>query len=536
MIKSTKEMKAARKKTIVLLAMGLVFVTLIVLAFLVFPEGNTLTHNRKISNLFYLSLTFLITLAFAYARFCVSDRKIRWFLFLFYALEIFWIIAKTLTFNIPHLYVWYSYYIPMLGLPYVLLTMVIYMMVRDKKTRVWIDSLLGTLSLFYLACVFTSNYHSLVFVGHMGGGDYSYGPIYFALAGTIFVELAVSLTLFFLVTRKKSNGLQKAILLIVMAFGLSYSVAYAILPHLPPYLDDMTLIYIIISSTGLHICVRYGLFIDTGHYDFFYESLSIPMSIVTRGGDHYDNALMLNPPEGAVYKDKETVIDSNRFLRREDVTNLTTLNETKKRQLESLKTTNAILLQKKRLQEEKENDEARQSLYAGLETQIEPEYRKLEDLVEQLPDELDGTLSSRKELGAIKDLCGYLKKKSFLFLLGEKQDSLSREEISLFYHESFFDLKPALQEGELIVNGFTTMPLPLFASFYASFHEIVSLLKGDYSLLLTVYKKERYGLRLSIIDSPSADIPTKSLDTHGLSISKETSPSLISLVLEERHG
>lgn len=120
----------------------------------------------------------------------ILSAEVKKYLLLSAALMIFWLVMRTIKYNLPNdfpglqRYCWYSYYIPMLLIPMLGVFAATCINMPEEYTISWRVKLLCVPALLVIAAVLTNDLHQGAFVFQGGvldrGKNYTYGPVYFA--------------------------------------------------------------------------------------------------------------------------------------------------------------------------------------------------------------------------------------------------------------------------------------------------------------------------------------------------------------------
>lgn len=110
-------------------------------------------------------------------------------------------------------------------------------------------------------------------------GDYKYNIGYFIIYAFIFVEILITIMLFYTFSVKKQQ-LNKILPSIVILLVLVYSILYVVTEIPIPYLSDMTLVYTVLGTLLVYVLLKCGLVKNSGAYFEYFETCNVPLAIV----------------------------------------------------------------------------------------------------------------------------------------------------------------------------------------------------------------------------------------------------------------
>lgn len=463
-----------------------------------------------------LALVF-VSLIFAYVMMCLNNKTLKfWFillliLFAFWVfLRIFKILIQTDVYVIFRL-IWYSYYVPFLFIPFLMVTLINYIFIQNKKTFRIVTCVLLVLNVCLLLIVLTNDLTQWVFVFDKtkpestwsSNRSYERTWIYYVIFSLIGIEIIYCGTTIFYFTRKKKMLIAGIIYAICLVLMLVYAVCYLVFDILPSYLKDMTVVYLFLGSIIIYVSARYGLFISSGDYERFFDCCKYPLKVETINGHILENQAYLNMNKDIDYKCSVKFVNGSKLFVYKDVTRINSYNHTLKMQLDNISKNNKLLQKQKESMREKETKLAREQINVNIEQAMCDDIQKLSLLSESLKDTYDPKdIEQRKTLDEIYHLCHYLKRKSYLVLMEENSRYFTKESLQVFTKELLSEFTPKLQVYEVMVNNFSEMSIETFLKFVTFIYEVGNCLTSNYKLFLifTMKEKEHFFLKINIID------------------------------------
>lgn len=357
------------------------------------------TNNSKKMDILIYCLTAIFSSVIMFN--CITkvlDKKIKYLFFALFCMLVFWlgikVFDKVAIFDDNSDYIWYLLYIPLLFVPnlWFLINNEIYL--KNKKTKIILAIVSLSISTLLFLLVFTNNLHQFVFIfpdgasgAHYSGYKYNIG--YFIVYAFIFIEILTTIVLFYVFSVKKANAKQKILPSIVILLILIYSILYISVKIKIPYLNDMTLVYVVLGTLLAYVSFKSGLINNSGNYLEFFETCANPLAITNNNGEFvYQNSQFGQLQDDKNYILEKQSITNGTLLTLEDVGKLKSLQEELKHDIEQLEFSNKILQRKKEILQSEKQVEQRTKLLNKVESQIESKRIELEKLLSTLPSQM----------------------------------------------------------------------------------------------------------------------------------------------------
>ncbi|MGN1201252.1 MAG: histidine kinase N-terminal 7TM domain-containing protein [Candidatus Caccovivens sp.] len=517
------------KKNLIFGSVFLCVVTILVLC-LVFGKKCDFSGSRKTDILIYSLVAIFSSLVMFNCITKILDKKIKYLFFVLFCLFLFWlslkIFDKVATFDDNNDFIWYLLYLPLLFVPnlWFLINNQIYL--RNKKLQkiLAIVSLSISSLLFFL--VLTNDLHQLVFIfpdGLDGAhySDYKYNFGYFFIYAFIFIEILTTVVLFYVFSVKKSNIKQKVLPSIIILLILIYSVLYISVKIKIPYLNDMTLMYVILGTLLAYVSFKSGLIKNSGNYLEFFENCVNPLVITNKDEEIvYQNTKFGQLKEEKNYILEKQSITNGTLLTLEDVGTLKSLQEELKNEIKNLTYSNKILEKKKEILQNEKRMEQHTKLLKKVEQHISNKKIELENLLPYLTNNKPGDKNEIKEiLNQIKLVVGYLKRKTSLFLQAEQKDTIAKSELNLIFRESFEDLK-FFDVNAGIGIGEEEISANIAIKFYDVYNELMTiLLNKNFDVWITLNKRKTWEFKFIFENIKIDEVDLKLPKEYGLKCS-----------------
>lgn len=497
-------------------------VAILVLSF-VFGKTYDFSSSRKTDVLIYCLVAVLLSVVMFNSIFKTIDKKTKIYFIILFCLFAFWlgikIFDKVSAFNDDNDYTWYLLYIPLLFIPtmWFITNNQIYIKSKKYKKVMAIISLSISLVLFLL--VLTNDFHQFVFIfpddvtgTHMG--DYKYNIGYFIIYAFIFVEILITIMLFYTFSVKKTTIKQKILPSIVILLVLVYSILYVVTEIPIPYLSDMTLVYTVLGTLLVYVLLKCGLVKNSGAYFEYFETCNVPLAIVNEKADiEYQNTRYKEQKASKNMLLQKQKLNSGTLLVLEDVGKLKSLQNNLKKEIEKLEYSNKILEKNKEILQKEKQIKQHTLLLDKIEKQIKNKRFVLEQLLNNLPAKItkENKNQTKEILNEIKLVVGYLKRKTSLILFAEQKNEISKDELRLLFNESFNDLKWLKINAGI---GLDEKPIPVSIAnkFYDIYNELLTKIKKEnLDIWLTIKKRDVWEFEITFdgikLERPELNLP-----------------------------
>lgn len=380
-------------------------------------------------------------------------------------LMILWLLFRTLKYNIETnlnivRYMWYLYYLPLLFIP-VLAVFVALSLGKPESYRLPKRTLLLLIpATLLLAMVMTNDLHMQVFAFPDSSAvwtdhEYSYGFGYFIVLGFIVLNTLAAFAIMMIKCRIPHSKRYIWMPVIPLATALAYSALYAMqIPAVLYYAGDITITYCLLFIIIFESFIACGLIQSNTNYTELLNACSIGVWITDKDYTPLLSsavAVDVTPDMLRQTDSKSVLLDGGLRLSEKEISGghvLWTDNVSELLSvLDELSDTNDYLSDENNLIREeyalkvKEAHIAEQDrLYDLIQKQTEGQIK----LLTELTDRFDASESESEKcrlLGKMVVIGAYLKRKSNLILLADKEPELDAGEIDLTFKESLDNME-----------------------------------------------------------------------------------------------
>lgn len=345
-------------------------------------------------------------------------------------------------------------------------------------------------------------------------GDYKYNIGYFIIYAFIFVEILITIVLFYTFSVKKTTIKQKILPSIVILLVLVYSILYVVTEIPIPYLSDMTLVYTVLGTLLVYVLLKCGLVKNSGAYFEYFETCNVPLAIVNEKADiEYQNTRYKEQKASKNMLLQKQKLNSGTLLVLEDVGKLKSLQNNLKKEIEKLEYSNKILEKNKEILQKEKQIKQHTLLLDKIEKQIKNKRFVLEQLLNNIPAKItkENKNQTKEILNEIKLVVGYLKRKASLILFAEQKNEISKDELRLLFNESFNDLKWLKINAGI---GLDEKPIPVSIAnkFYDIYNELLTKIKKEnLDIWLTIKKRDVWEFEITFdgikLERPELNLP-----------------------------
>lgn len=510
------------KKNLFFGGIFLCVVAILVLSF-VFGKTYDFSSSRKTDVLIYCLVAVLLSVVMFNSIFKTIDKKTKIYFIILFCLFAFWlgikIFDKVSAFNDDNDYTWYLLYIPLLFIPTMWFITNNQIYIKSKKYKKFMAIISLSISLVLFLLVLTNDFHQFVFIfpddvtgTHMG--DYKYNIGYFIIYAFIFVEILITIVLFYTFSVKKTTIKQKILPSIVILLVLVYSILYVVTEIPIPYLSDMTLVYTVLGTLLVYVLLKCGLVKNSGAYFEYFETCNVPLAIVNEKADiEYQNTRYKEQKASKNMLLQKQKLNPGTLLVLEDVGKLKSLQNNLKKEIEKLEYSNKILEKNKEILQKEKQIKQHTLLLDKIEKQIKNKRFVLEQLLNNLPAKItkENKNQTKEILNEIKLVVGYLKRKASLILFAEQKNEISKDELRLLFNESFNDLKWLKINAGI---GLDEKPIPVSIAnkFYDIYNELLTKIKKEnLDIWLTIKKRDVWEFEITFdgikLERPELNLP-----------------------------
>lgn len=234
----------------------------------------------------------LLTAWGASAYYRCSDSEVRRYLAIATALMVGWMILVLVKYSSPHPavseYAWYLFYVPMLFLPLLSLFGVLRSAALDQMPHAGLlRGVAVGISSVLLVLVLTNQVHGWAFRfdrdGQSAVSDYSYGPLYWAVAAWILLVFLATAAVLVGVARR---GLRAAIYVLVGVFVIAaaFSVLYVQRVEVA-FTSNMSLVYVLLFTAATEISLQLGVLPSLSWSQATFRALPLDVRVISDGGE-----------------------------------------------------------------------------------------------------------------------------------------------------------------------------------------------------------------------------------------------------------
>ncbi|MGN0614602.1 MAG: histidine kinase N-terminal 7TM domain-containing protein [Porcipelethomonas sp.] len=455
------------------------------------------------------------------------------------SLMVFWFLVRTMKYHFisPELhpgiirYLWYFYYLPMLFIP--LLSVFAAMSIRRPEDY----RLPGRTAFLFIPpsalfmMVVTNDLHQLVFTFPGGtvrtDDNYSYGIGYYLIVG--FLIVCVLSTFIIMFVKCRIPGSRKRILLpcIPVCVLLLYFVLYYLHTYWLMFIaGDMTAVFCLMYAAALEICIRCGFIQANTHYRELFDASTVGAQITdneyrvvlsSRTAEHFSTQLLRRTEKNPVMLEtglriSGTPIHGGHVIWSEDMSSLLRVLDELREAKENLEDSNGIMEEENAVRARETHIAEQERLYNIIQRDTSRQISLMDELIGQA--ESAGTDGERVKLLKKMLVTGaYLKRRSNLVFLSDKNSMLEAQELALALRESLDNL-----EMYGVTCGFRselTEPVPAvhIMSMYDLFEEVTERSLDRMSSITVYAAKTEDGLTLIINTDSTADFSDLASDT-----------------------
>ena len=424
---------------------------------------RTVLHIRKYTSadtqehiLFPVLLSFLMIGWTASALYRSSRADLRRCIWLISGQTIAWLLLTSLkyslwTSSLLARLLWYSYYLFVLGLPLVLLSVAL-LADRDPHTQglprwFW---LIAAAYPVLLLLIFTNDWHQLVFRFDLIG-DWSHSYVYGAGYYLVFLY-AIScflLSIGIMIVKSKNSPKQYAWVspILFAAALIAYNVAY--ICGVPLARDcSLPQVFCIFSILFTESVLHAGLIPSNNKYKPLFTASALHMQLLDLHGHtvlasagapsltRLQRMSLLAEPERPLQKDENTLLHSRRIhgglaVWEQDCTSLHALQKRLQLSIDKNREVNALLCKESQILHQKLASEVNTQLFQALESDIDDKVQELAQAVRTQP---DGPQRETR-LAYITLLLCHIKRRCNLFFLSQEGQSISGNELCVYLDE-----------------------------------------------------------------------------------------------------
>ncbi len=451
-------------------------------------------------------------------------------------LMILWLLFRTLKYNIESnlnvvRYMWYLYYLPLLFIP-VLAVFAALSLGKPESYRLPKRTLLLLVpAVLLFAMVMTNDLHMHVFEFPANStvwtdDQYSYGFGYYIVFGYIVLNTLAAFAIMLVKCRLPRSKRYLWMPVIPMAIAIVYSALYAMqIPAVLYYAADITITYCVLFIIIFESFIACGLIQSNTHYTELLTACSTGVWVTDNDyTPRLSSAVAVDvtpdtlrqAENGSVLLDgglrlsgKE--ISGGHVLWTDNVSELLAVLDELHDTNEYLADENDLIREEYALKVKEAHVAEQDRLYDLIQKQTEGQIKLLTELTDRF-DASESEDEKRRLLGKMVVIGAYLKRKSNLILLADKEPLLDAGEIALTFRES-------LDNMELygISCGFHSdidgaVPAECVMKLYDVFENIVECALDKMQAITVLITRKRAGLQMTVNTDADADVNRLSSD------------------------
>ena len=394
----------------------------------------------------------------------IIHPQVRRYLATISALMVFWVTVRTIRFLFAEdpgmlRYLWYIYYLPMLFIPFLAVFVALSLGRPDNFRLPKGATPFYILSTALLLLVLTNDLHQLVFVfpadATVWGNDYHYAVGYFLVIGWPILCALTALGIMIYKCRIPNSRKVLVMPFVPVVLALLYGVLYILrVPWLRSIAGDMTVVFCLLFTAALESCIQCGLIQANTHYmELFYAS-TVGMQItdhefhvvLSSGAAKTVDLTTLRQTQkapvmleggirlsGAPLKNGYAIWTENISLL---IKVLADLEEAK----ENLQDNNDILEEEHAVKTREAQIAEQERLYNMIQRDTQKQIRLMDEMIEQV-EKADTDEKRTHLLKKMLVIGAYLKRRSNLVFLADKDSMLDARELELSIEESMNNLE-----------------------------------------------------------------------------------------------
>ena len=519
----------------------LIFITSFVLT-LIFPKGYI--YGGDYEYLITIILSFALLLWGISMIYRSQYKKQRTYIIVLVISFFFWIILRFIKWlpNIHYvsIYADYFYYVPMLLIPIVFFMMTMDTFFPDFKKKKIIYIIIIALAYLLVLLVLTNELHFLVYRDFKTTPTddpnieiitSQHGPLHYVALGFVGLVSLGALITFIFGSRKQLSLKQ----LFVVSFSFVLLIIYIVLFTIgilskTPFLRDFATCIAILLTLLLELLLDIGLIQNNGKYISNFLKSSIGMCI-------YDENNKAIYKTSTFDKDKKEIKISNKEIGLykvqiiEDLSSISTLKDEIKNESKEIEKANDNLKKLINITKEETSVKYRLSLMDEIENSITVTKNEIISLTNTLPDKMDD--SSKKMLGYIETLLGYMKQKCMLLLRAKEETYLTNESFILLNKVISEDIKSS-GYSDVVINVVdkSDIDISLASTFNDFIHSAAKTYRFTNSVLFIAINVQNKTCRINVINKKIKPI---NIDFSLNKITSKQTEDGVSIIMEVDH-
>lgn len=459
----------------------------------------------------------------------IISRSVRANLTVIVLLMLFWMTVRDLKYHVvedpgTERLLWYLYYLPMLFIPlfsvYVMLCLGKPEGYRLPRRVRWLSAVSAVLFLLVL----TNDLHQIVFrfpaeaeiwTDYNFTYETGYWMIVVWTAGCVAAAFGIMLHQVRVPNSKKRILLPLVPVLLIVLYGTVYVTC---LPLLKRFAGDITAVYCLLIMIIFECCIRCGLIQANTQYDAFFRHSTLHAQILDPDGTVVLASETAMPvprelmervlKEGTVrvgdLQISVSQVKDGWVLWQEDVSQLNRLLERLEENRQELEGSNALLEAENEIREREERLKVQKRLYNRMAEAVGSHLDELEALLSELSPE-DPRLCEKLSIACI--FGSYIKRRTNLMLLEEKNEKIQAQELFICLRESVDNLERSGITCALLFDCGGQLSVRTVLAVYDCFENAVEVFLEELHTLYVRVVREKGQLMLRLM--LEADLPEK---------------------------
>ena len=383
------------------------------------------------------------------------------------------------------IYLWYMYYLTLIGIPVVSYLIADCVSVRSGESRVRRKRGIYIVSVVLFLLVITNNFHELVFIfdGPINETEYSYNVGYYMILVWAILMFLMTLNKLIVKYKYSTKPFQVIFIWIPLVVLLIY-VLISIWGTNRQWLKQvipLQSIFCVCIIWFWESCIQTGLIRSNYKYDRIFEKSSITAEISDEKGNVYYKAGNF---EGMTFdrsgeESTGKLTSDGRIIRAsrvkggyvywiDDVSEIVKIEGNLREVRDHLSEENEILVAEKELKEEELRIVTQNRVYDIISEKVYPQLGRIESLIGFLE-----TNENERLLAALCILTVYIKRVSNMLLLSESSDTQDIGELELAIRESCEYIKLYGAECETVLNARGRVPNEELIKMYDEFEKLI---------------------------------------------------------------
>lgn len=400
----------------------------------------------------------------------IIQPQVRRYLTAIAALMVFWLTVRTIKYSLNEAawlmrHLWYLYYLPMLFIPF-LAVFVALTLGKPENYRLpkW-TALLYIPTFALLLLVLTNDLHQLVFVFPADAvvwmNDYHYAIVYFLAIGWIILCALTALVIMLIKCRVPHSRKVLMLPFVPVAIALLYGVLYILrmigIPGLAwtrVIAGDMTVVFCLLIAAVLESCIQCGLIQANTHYMELFDASTVGAQITdpeyhvvlsSGAAKTVDIGVLRQTKQAPVMLEggirvSGAPIKNGQVIWTEDMSPLINVLADLEEAKENLQDNKDILKEEHALKVREAHISEQERLYHIIQRDTEKQILLMDKMIEQA----ENTASDEERRNILKKMLvigAYLKRRSNLVFLSDKDSVLASRELELSIEESINNLE-----------------------------------------------------------------------------------------------